>query len=53
MSLILIIVLILLLFGGVGTLPHWQYSANYGYGPSSIIGILLVAILVLFFLGRF
>lgn len=45
-STILIILLIILLLGGVGTLPTWGHSANWGYGPSGILGIILVIILV-------
>lgn len=48
MGLILLIVLILLLFGG---LPNWGYH-SYGYGPSGILGIILVIVLILFLLGR-
>jgi hypothetical protein len=40
---ILIIVLILVL---IGALPTWPYSGGWGYGPSGILGlILLIAII--------
>jgi Protein of unknown function (DUF3309) len=43
METILIIVLILVL---IGALPSWPYSRGWGYGPSGILGlILLVAII--------
>lgn len=45
---ILIIILILILVGG---LPNWGYH-SYGWGPSGIVGILLVVILILFLTGR-
>jgi Protein of unknown function (DUF3309) len=48
MGLILLIVLIVLLFGG---LPRWGYH-SYGYGPSGIVGVILVIVLILFLLGR-
>ncbi|MBY0275503.1 DUF3309 family protein [Candidatus Binatia bacterium] len=48
MSLVLLIVLLLLVFGG---LPTWGYH-NYGYGPSGILGILLIIVLILFLTGR-
>lgn len=41
---ILLILLILLLIGG---LPHWPYSANWGYGPSGVLGVVLVVVLIL------
>jgi hypothetical protein len=41
---ILIIVLILLLIGAV---PSWSYSRSWGYGPSGILGVILVVVLIL------
>ncbi len=52
MSLILIILIIILLFGGFGTYPRWGYSSGWGYGPSGIFGLLLVVLIVLALLGR-
>ncbi|MDR5772072.1 MULTISPECIES: DUF3309 family protein [unclassified Caballeronia] len=49
MSTILIIVLILLLIGG---LPTWGYSSAWGYGPSGLLGIILVVVIVLALMGR-
>lgn len=48
-QLILIIVLVLLLVGG---LPTWQHSANWGYGPSGLLGLVLIIVLILALLGR-
>ena len=48
MGLILLTLLILLLFGG---LPRWGYH-SYGYGPSGIVGTILIIVLILFLLGR-
>ena len=48
MGLILLIILILILFGG---LPRWGYH-SYGYGPSGIVGLILIIVLILFLLGR-
>ena len=48
-GLILLILLVLLL---VGALPRWGHSANWGYGPSGILGIILIVVLVLFLMGR-
>ena len=49
MGLILIIVVVLLL---VGAFPSWPHSADWGYGPSGLLGLVLVIVLVLFVLGR-
>ena len=48
-SLILLIVLILLLVGGLPVFPH---SKSWGYGPSGIIGAVLVVLLILLLLGK-
>jgi len=41
---ILLIVLILIL---VGALPTWPYSSAWGYGPSGIAGVVVLALIVL------
>jgi CRP-like cAMP-binding protein len=46
-GLILLIVLLVLLFGG---LPNWGYH-SHGYGPSGIVGTMLIIVLILFLLG--
>lgn len=45
---ILIVLLVLILVGG---LPNWGYH-SFGWGPSGIVGVLLVVILILFLMGR-
>ncbi len=49
LSTVLLIVLILLL---VGAAPTWPHSRNWGYGPSGLLGTLLVIVLILAVLGR-
>ena len=46
---ILIVILILALFGA---LPRWSHSRNWGYYPSSGLGVVLVILVVLLLLGR-
>jgi len=48
-STLLLIVLILLL---VGAFPAWPHSRSWGYGPSGILGVVLVVILVAALLNR-
>lgn len=48
-STILLIILILLL---VGALPSWPHSRSWGYGPTGIVGVLLIVLLVLLLTGR-
>jgi hypothetical protein len=49
MGLILLIVLILLLFGAW---PRWGYNQNWGYGPSGILSVLLIILLILWLTGN-
>jgi hypothetical protein len=49
MSTILLIILILLL---VGVLPAWPHSANWGYGPSGGLGLVVLVLVVLWLTGR-
>jgi hypothetical protein len=49
MSLVLVVILVLLLVGG---LPVFPYSHSWGWGPSGIIGLLLIVLLVLALMGR-
>jgi hypothetical protein len=48
-STILLIILVLLL---VGALPTWPHSRSWGYGPSGLLGVVLVVLLILLVLGR-
>jgi hypothetical protein len=45
LELLVLIVLILLL---VGSVPRWGYSRSWGYGPSGILGVILVIVLIWF-----
>jgi hypothetical protein len=47
---ILLIVLILML---VGAIPTWSHSKSWGYGPSGLLGVVVVILLVLVLTGRF
>lgn len=46
---ILIILIILML---VGAAPTWPHSRGWGYGPSGLLGLVLVVLLILFLAGR-
>ena len=49
LSTLLLIIVILAL---VGALPSWPYSRGWGYGPSGIVGVVLVILLVMALMGR-
>lgn len=48
MPTIVLVLLLLLVFGG---LPNWGYH-QYGYGPSGIGGLLLVVLVIMLLTGR-
>ncbi|MGA8259043.1 MAG: DUF3309 family protein [Arenicellales bacterium] len=49
MGTILLIILVLLL---VGAIPSWPHSRGWGYGPSGIVGFILVVVVILLVLGK-
>jgi hypothetical protein len=49
LSTVLLVLLVLLL---LGALPNWPYSAGWGYGPSGLITVVLIIVLILFLMGR-
>ena len=46
---VLLIILILLL---LGALPTWPYSGQWGYYPSSGLGLVVIILVVLLVTGR-
>ena len=48
LGIILLVVLLVFAFGG---LPRWKYH-NYGYGPSGLLGVVVVIVLILALTGR-
>jgi hypothetical protein len=48
LTILLIVVLVL----AVGSAPAWPHSRGWGYYPSGGLGLVLVILLVLMFMGR-
>ena len=48
MSTILLVILVLLLIGAV---PAWPHSRGWGYGPSGVVGLLVIVLLVMLLFG--
>jgi hypothetical protein len=48
LGILVLIIILLLAFGG---LPKWGYH-HYGYGPSGLLGVVLVIVVVLALMGR-
>ena len=46
---LLIIILVLIL---IGVFPSWPYSRGWGYGPSSISGVIVIILIILLLTGR-
>ncbi len=46
---ILLIILILLLLGVV---PAWPHSRSWGYGPSGLLTVVVVILVVMLLMGR-
>ena len=46
---ILLIVLILVLIGAV---PAWPHSRGWGYGPSGVLGLVVLVLVVMLLTGR-
>jgi hypothetical protein len=49
MGTILLIVLILLL---IGAIPAWPHSRSWGYGPSGVVGLIVVVLIIMLLMGR-
>ncbi|SEQ73046.1 DUF3309 family protein [Giesbergeria anulus] len=46
---LLLIVLILML---IGVVPSWPHSRGWGYGPSGLLSVVVVVILIMLLTGR-
>ncbi|MFZ2387438.1 MAG: DUF3309 domain-containing protein [Polaromonas sp.] len=46
---ILLIVLILML---IGAFPTWPHSSSWGYGPSGVLGLVVIVLIVMLLMGR-
>ena len=48
-GMVLLVIVVLML---VGVLPAWPHARSWGYGPSGILGVVLVIVIVLAVMGR-
>lgn len=49
---IVTVLVVLLVLALIGSFPAYPYSANWGYGPSGLLGTVLLIFLILLLLGR-
>lgn len=47
------IILIILVLALLGAVPAWPHSRRWGWGPSGLVGFLLLVLLIAWILGAF
>src|ERR1700680_4115097 len=48
----LTILVVILLLVALGAMPTWPYSRSWGYYPSSGLGLVVLILVILLFIGR-
>ncbi|MTD94525.1 DUF3309 family protein [Hyphomicrobium sp. xq] len=46
------VIVVILILALVGALPNWGHSRSWGYGPSGLLGTVLVIVLIIYLLQR-
>jgi hypothetical protein len=46
------VLIVLLILALIGAFPRWGYSRDWGYYPSSGLGVVLLIVIILVLLGR-
>jgi uncharacterized protein DUF3309 len=46
------VIIVILVLALVGALPNWGHSRTWGYGPSGLLGTVLVIVLIIYLLQR-
>jgi len=46
------VIIVILILALVGALPNWGHSRSWGYGPSGLLGTVLVIVLIISLLQR-
>jgi hypothetical protein len=46
------IIIVILVLALLGALPNWGHSRNWGYGPSGLLGTILIIVLIIYLLQR-
>ena len=49
MGMILLIILILVI---IGVFPRWPHSKGWGYGPSGVVGLIVIVLIIMLLTGR-
>ena len=46
------VIVVILILALIGALPNWGHSRSWGYGPSGLLGTVLVIVLIVYLLQR-
>ena len=46
------VLLVILIIFAIASVPTWPYSRGWGYGPSGLLGTVLLVLLIMALLGR-
>ena len=46
------VIIVILILALIGALPNWGHSRSWGYGPSGLLGTVLVIVLIIYLLQR-
>ena len=49
MGTILLVILILVV---IGVFPRWPHSKGWGYGPSGVVGLIVIVLIIMLLTGR-
>lgn len=49
LTMILLIIMLLVL---IGVIPAWPHARSWGYGPSAVVGAVVLILLVVLLVGR-
>ena len=46
------ILLIILILALIGAIPTWPHSKSWGYGPSGLLGVVAIVLVIMLLTGR-
>lgn len=46
------VIVVILILALIGALPNWGHSRSWGYGPSGLLGTVLIIVLIIYLLQR-
>jgi hypothetical protein len=46
------ILLVILILVVIGAFPLWPHSRSWGYGPSGVVGLIVIVLIIMLITGR-